>query len=458
MNATARLAFTRGALLLMEALWVYALVAFLVAVTVGGGRPTLLGVGAVVAVSFTISRFLQQSDLSLGVLRIWGVALSLLVFYVIVRVDFFHDLRLWDFTWVDKLVLDTEAALRGDEAKAAVVGVPLLWLFWLRGVLRGQQHIDFESVVGRFAVGVVVVAFVEAFIGAVDAPAAVGYVAVPYIAVGLLAIGTTQAARGDDDDSRPFATTWFGVIGAAIMLLSVIGVLFALADLGLLARGLGEASEAAGAIIARIVYFILYPIILATVVMFEVLKYIWQELYGGRVRTEDLIPQATPTPTEDESSPAPLPGWAAWVLRFVIGVPLVVAVLVGLAFLFTKYARRAEPQETKESTYQEGRLAADLGDLLGSFLNRLRPGHGREALDPARRLYFDMLRAGEQRDVARKPAETPLELSPRLERAFAGPTPRRITALFDDVRYGGLPPAASEVEAARHEWEELRKG
>jgi hypothetical protein len=98
MNATARLAFTRSAMLLMEAMWAYALVAFLAALIVEGDRPSPLGVVAVVFISFSISRLLLNSDLSIGVVRVWGIVMSLLVFYVIVRVDFFGDLRLWDFS------------------------------------------------------------------------------------------------------------------------------------------------------------------------------------------------------------------------------------------------------------------------------------------------------------------------------------------------------------------------
>jgi hypothetical protein len=86
----------------------------------------------------------------------------------------------------------------------------------------------------------------------------------------------------------------------------------------------------------------------------------------------------------------------------------------------------------------------------------LRPGHGRD-LDPARKLYFDMLSVAEDRNLERRPNETPLELAPRLDQAFAGATPSRITAVFDDVRYGGLPPPRTELEQLRTEWDDLRK-
>jgi hypothetical protein len=126
--------------------------------------------------------------------------------------------------------------------------------------------------------------------------------------------------------------------------------------------------------------------------------------------------------------------------------------------LFTRYSRRAPAGELKESVYAEGRLAADLGDLLGSMLGRLRPrgGGGSRLTEPVRRLYFEMLAAGEARGVERRPVDTPLDLSPRLERSFTSGTPGEITGLFDEVRYGGHAPPDAEVRRLREEWDRLQ--
>jgi hypothetical protein len=302
---------------------------------------------------------------------------------------------------------------------------------------------------------VLIVAIVEAFVGVVDAPATVGHVAVPYIAVGLLAIATTQAARGDGDADRPFATTFLGVVGGVILVLTVLGLLFALADLGGLAHALGVAGEAIGAVVARLVYYILYPFILATILMFEGLKAIWTAIYGDRPPIE-IERGETPTPLNAEQEPADVPGWFNWLLRVFIGGPIVAAVLGGLWFLFAKYAKRAESEEQKESTYAEGRLGADLGDLLGNLVRRFRPGASRDA-DPVRRLYFDMLHTAADRNMERRPNETPLEFAPRLDEALAASAPSHITAAFDDVRYGALTRDRAEVDRLRAEWEDLRK-
>jgi hypothetical protein len=438
----------------METLWVYALVAFLVALSSEGDRPTPVGAAAVVFISFSISRLLQHSDLPLNLMRFWGVLVSVLIFYVIVRIDFFGDWRLWDFSWADAVANDTREALRNQAA--AVVGIPLLWLVWMRGILKGQQHIDFESVATSFALGVVIVAFVEVFANAVNAPGSVGAIAVPYVAVGLLAIGTTQAARGDEQ-GQPFTTTWFGIIAAFVAVLAVIGLLFALTDFTPISNAMGYVARPISYGIGLALYYTLWPIFKVLEVLMRVVSEIFQAGFGQA--TKDLIPgDPSPTPTPDETTTHELPGWFAWVLRIGLGVPIFVAILAATALLFTKFRKRDAEDEVKESTYEEGRLGQDLSGMLSGLFGGLRRHHADvAALDPARRLYFEVVQAGVGRDVIRGPSETPLELAPRLDNAFGGRTPSRITSLFQDVRYGGADPPVSDVEALRADWDELKE-
>jgi hypothetical protein len=74
-------------------------------------------------------------------------------------------------------------------------------------------------------------------------------------------------------------------------------------------------------------------------------------------------------------------------------------------------------------------------------------------MDPTRKLYFDMLDSASHKGVERRSGETPLELAPRLNETFATAAPSRITALFDDVRYGGAAPSEDEARRLRREWE-----
>jgi len=447
---------TKTALLLMEALWVYALTAFFVAVVADGGKPSLLGAGAVVFASFGISRLLQSSELSLAVLRVWGVILSFLVFYVIVRLDFFADLRLWDFSWADELFNATEATLR-DKAEV-VVGIPLLWAFWMRGVLRGQQQIGFENVVGTFAIGLVVITFVEVF-EASDAPWGVGGIAVPYVAVGLLAIGLAHAGRAEAEYGRSFDQTWLIAVGGTVLVLGALAFLFVLLDFGTLTEAAGTAGRGVGWVVARAASYLLWPFLWLAEVGLRGIGWLLERVFEGAERPEPFQePEGEEEPSEEEEDQQ-TPAWLRLIVRIFVGGTLVTLLLVSTWYLFSRFRRRLRPGELKESTYQEGRLAADIGDLIGGLLGRLRPNLSlrRDQLEPVRRLYFDVLEAGEQRGVQRRPGETPLELAPRLDGTFAAPTPGRITAAFDDVRYGGIAPPATEVRRLREEWEALAK-
>jgi hypothetical protein len=340
---------------------------------------------------------------------------------------------------------DTHDALQ-DQAQA-IIGIPLLWLVWLRGILKGQQHIDFESVASSFAIGVVIVAFVEVFAGAADAPGGVGAIAVPYVAVGLLAIGTTQAARGDEAGGR-FTTTWFGVMIAFVAVMALVGLLFALSDLSAVSRAMGYVARPLSQVIGQAFYYILWPIFTVLEFVMRIIAEIFRAGFGNAAHKELLPDQPTATPTPENNATHDLPGWFAWVLRIGLGLPIVVALLAGTALLFTKFRNRELEDEVKESTYEEGRLGQDLSGMLNSFLGGLRRHPNvAAALDPARRLYFDVVQAGVGKDV----------MAPRLDGAFGSKTPSRITTLFQDVRYGGANPPVSDVEALRKDWDAVKE-
>jgi Domain of unknown function (DUF4129) len=446
----------RAALVLMEAMWAYALVAFLVALTVGGGEPSFFGVLVVVAASFAISRVLQGSAMDLGVLRLWGVGLSILVFYAVVRVDFYSDLRFWDFAWADQLFNNTEATLEDDAT--AVIGVPLLLIFWIRGVLRGQEWITFEDIVASFGIGVIVIAFVEVFGVFVDElPRGVELIAVPYIAVGLLTIGLAHAARARDEFNPSFTSVWLTAVGGGILLLAFLVSLFVLIDFDTARDGLEAFAFAIGWVIAGIFYLVALPILFLVEQMFYALQW-FIDLYGGTDPNPDEaqpLPEEEPPPPEEQGRG--LPGWAELMVRILIAGGLAGALAIGLALLFNRFRRVPPPDEQKESTYEEGRLGADLGNLVSSLLGRFRPVFpaGRN-LDPARRLYFEMLQAAANRGVERRPTETPLDIAPRLNQTFAAPTPGEITGVFDDVRYGRMPVPPEEVRRLREDWERLK--
>lgn len=444
-----RIPVARGSLLLMEALWVYALVILVISIGSGTEEPSLIGVGLIVGVSYTISRLLQSSDIDLGLLRIWGVIASLLLFYVIVRVDFFDDLRLWDFSWADRAAGD----LRGTVSTRAAFGVPLLWLIWMRGVSRGQDPLMFEAVVSSFATGVVIIVVIELLASALDAPAAVGYVAVPYIALGLIAVGLSHAARSEAEHGRSFSSTWLIAVGGAVALMTVIALVFVLIDfqtfrdaIAFVALGIGKG-----------LYYVFYALVwvIATVVEFVINAIV--SILGLSPREPEPPPEEQGEPLGEDASSGSFPGWALWIGRFSAGLMILAVALAALWYTFTRFQKRDATLTTKDSTYTEGRLGADLGNFLGNMLGRLRPSFSFGESEPVRRLYYDMLDEASHRNIRRRDAQTPLELAPALDAAFGPPTPTRITTMFDDARYGGTTPREVDVKTLREEWERAKR-
>jgi hypothetical protein len=443
---------TTWLVLLMETLVVYALLAWLLAAIGEGGEPSLLGVAAVVFLSFGLSRALQATELPIELLRVWGSLFSILIFYAIVRADFFGDWRLWDFGWANDLFSDASASTR--DRPEPVFGIPLLWLVWMRGILRGQHALSFETVLSTFAAGFLVVALVELFqAGTDDTPAAVGVLAVPFVAIGLLAIGLAHASRSDDEASRPLGGRWIAAIGGGVVVMAGLAALVSLFELEAAATAATSAADAVLYVAGRVAYYIIWPVLYFVDLVFQAIRAVILAVFGQGERP--ALPEGGP-PEQEMRELGELPGLVDFLIRASAALLVGGVLLAVLALLFQRFRRTRRLAPARESVYQEGRLAGDLGDLLGALVDRLRPGFARGArLDPIRRLYHDMLADAASRGVEREIATTPLELAPRLEARFRSALPARITDVFDAARYGGYPPSETEVREMRREWEVL---
>jgi hypothetical protein len=446
----------RGSLILMETLWVYALAAFVVAATVGGGKPTLIGVLVVVGGSFTLSRLLQGSVMSLTAIRIIGATLSLLIFYAVVRIDFYGNFAMWDFHWLDRLVNNTHAAL-GTETKGAtaIIGVPLLMIFWFRGILAGQQTTTFEDVLSSFAVGFGVIAVVLVFGSLLDdLPRGVELVAVPYVAVGLMALGLQHAAQASDSFEREFTPVWLVAIIGAVAAMALIALIFVLIDFGLIRDGLLAVGYGIAWVAAGILAIISWPIIK-----------ILEGIFWLFDKIANLQPHQEPPPEvgpagdrvgDQSGQGTDLPMWVDHLVRYTMASIIGVTLVIITAVLFQRFQKRPVTTDGRESVYSEGRLGADLGNLFNSIFRRGGGSHVPRSNEPVRRLYFEMLAAAEARGVERRPTETPLDLAPRLQSTFRSETPGEITGLFDDVRYGAVEADEAEVRRLRTQWEGLQ--
>jgi hypothetical protein len=319
---------------------------------------------------------------------------------------------------------------------------------------------------------------VELFQGAVDdTPAMVGRLAVPYVAFGLFAVGLAHSARAEADRSRPFGRTFLMAVGVSVGGLAVAAAVVGLFDLvtGLdavrsAATSTGNAAEAVGKVLA-------WPLMQVADGFFKVLIWLRDAVLGkpqppvpnqGDQQqvpdcVQNLISQGKSMADAVKAcNPAPksLPDWVHTLVRVMVAVPAVGAVVLMVALLFARFRRRKPGSDLKESSYQQGRLAADLSELLQDLVGRLRPAIHirRDHPDAVRRLYFEVLEEGERHGVVRRPDQTPDEHAPSLERWFGGEAPREITGAFDEARYAGRVAPDEEVRRLRQAWEALRRG
>jgi hypothetical protein len=133
-------------------------------------------------------------------------------------------------------------------------------------------------------------------------------------------------------------------------------------------------------------------------------------------------------------SPSPPP----WLITAVsLGLVLSLMLLIGsIAWLL--WRRTAEPEDVLAPLAQEAQTALD--DLRA----------GGDVRDTVMRCYVEMSRTvADTRGVRRQLAVTPREFEGQLERAgLPGPQVRRLTRLFEDVRYGSLQPGDAEMQEA----------
>ena len=133
-------------------------------------------------------------------------------------------------------------------------------------------------------------------------------------------------------------------------------------------------------------------------------------------------------------SPSP-PPWLIIAVSLVLALSLIL--LVG-SVVWLLWRRKAEQEDDLIPLAQEVQAALD----------QLQAGG--DVRDAIMRCYIEMSRTvADTHSLRRQPAATPHEFESQLERAgLPGPQVRRLTRLFEDVRYGNVPPNDSQTQEA----------
>lgn len=440
------------AALVAVTLWVYGGTAVLVA-RIGDGQALSFGAAAaVVVLAYGLARLLQQLDLDDVSFRLWGAGLSLVVLYLVLRIEITGEPYLWELGWLGDLLRDPGATLQGRSGDVATV--TFLVGAWAYAVMRGGREITYESALAETAVGLGVVFLAAGFASSVDAPQALRWLPAPYMATALVGLSLIHLGPVAEDRRRPFGRVWALWIGGSLVAIAGVAVIATLFDLSwfeVVGHGLVLAAQGIGLAI----FFVLSPFIIGVAWLMEL-------FVGWIVSGDEFTPEPTDTSgiTEQaEERAEETSDWQralAYVVRSGVVVLLVAVVVVVLLVVFQRMRRRKTDElETREAIEIDvGGPIGDLRSLFTGALGRLR-GRARFGHDAIGRLYGAMLARAEAQGLARPPAVTPNEFAPRLEAHFASPLPGVISRAYVEARYGARPPPADELQRLRDGWREV---
>ncbi len=437
-----------------------------------GETLSVWAVGGTLALGFLVSRWLGSRDLSMKQRFWWGLGVTLIALQIIGSVDLSEDARIWNMSWVlelgrpsslvwrEQVVLEDGTVIAGeiDQLFAALLLIPI----WFRGVALGSSTLMDRSFsnYALFGLFVLVGSFPLADNAGIEDH--VRTLAIVWVVTGLITIALKNAANSDQVQGLGVAQTGASVaatllalvLGVAIFLLLVTGLVGLIAGSGAVEPVLNVLGVVLRAIITAISY-ILWPLFWLVEQVREWINpenivppnEVTEGGIGRELEAEEATEEADPT--------------AGIVVSRVFGGIVAVVVFAVLAFYFFRrfLRRQSETEELRESLWSEADVKGDLMSALRGLGARFRRTKEEHELDaPIAELYFDVLEHAETKGQIRAIHRTPLQFADALERVYKSPTPKRISRAFSSFRYGGRQPSQAELNSMQQSWDALKDG
>lgn len=437
-----------------------------------GETLSVWAIGGTLALGFLVSRWLGSRELSMKQRFWWGLGITLVALQIIGSVDLSEGARIWNMSWVlelgrpsslvwrEQVVLEDGTVIAGeiDQMFAALMLIPI----WFRGVALGSSALMDRSFsnYALFGVFVLVASFPLADNAGIEDH--VRTLAIVWVITGLITIALKNAANSDQVQGLGVAQTGASVaatlialvLGVAIFLLLVTGVVGLIAGSGVVEPVLNALGVGLRAIITAVTY-ILWPLFWLVEQVKEwvgtpeplVNEQLGEGVGGGQDFDDQEVGEPDPTP--------------GIVISRVFGGIAAVVVFAVLAFYFFRrfLKRQSETEELRESLWSEADVKGDIMSALrglGARFRRTKEVH--EADAPIAELYFDVLQHAETRGQIRAIHRTPLQFADALERVYRSPTPKRISRAFSNFRYGGRQPSQAEMNSMQQSWDSLKDG
>lgn len=437
-----------------------------------GETLSVWAVAGTLVLGFAVSRWLGSREMSLK-RRFWlGFLFTLVALQIIGSVDLSESARIWNMSWVLELgrpssavwrevvVLDDGSTMPGevDQLFAALMLIPI----WFRGVALGSADLVERPFAAYAVSGLVILACSLALAdngGVVDHVRSLG---IAWAVIGLVTIALKNAANSDQVQGLGVAQTGASVaatlvalvIGVAVFLLIVTGLVGLIAGSGAVGPVLDVLGVALRAIVTAISY-IFWP-------LFWLVEQVREWIGPPSPEVIEQMGEGIGRPLdeleESELEPDPTPGIV--IVRVFGGIAAVLVFAILVFYLFRRFVNReSRTEELRESLWSEADLSGDLMSALRGLGSRFRrTREERQADAPIAELYFDVLQHAETKGQIRAIHRTPLQFADALERAYHSPTPKRISRAFSTFRYGGRQPSQAELNSMQQSWDSLKDG
>ncbi|MBI2886996.1 MAG: DUF4129 domain-containing protein [Chloroflexi bacterium] len=447
--------------LAMEGAWLTALVAFFSLMS-GAPRSAMpaLAVCVLLLAAYGAGYLLQHLDLEEGQLRLLGMALAVAAVNGMARLLVTGRGDFWDLGWPPAYVGGGAGAF--DQGRQTVLTLGLGIVIWWRGLRLAEDLPTFDSVLGAFRSGVVLVtiqALLEGFVAMADGAS---FMAVPFFMASLLALALAHLERVDHGRN-------IGLRGMAGLL--PLSTILAICVAGLVLAFLpyGELSGVLVAL-AKVVEFattiVFFEFLLAAGLLAELLinALNWLLSFINRDAFQIQLPNEQGLlANQQQAEGSGIPTWVLDTLRVTIfgSIALVVLVVLALAFRRRLSGRGESLTEERDSLWESGRGSGELPGwvqrVLSGLLGRGAPGAAN--LEGILRLYFGMVQHAARVGIVREQWRTPFEFQGRLGAVFAGREEEvgRITHAFAAARYGNLIPPPDQLQELEGDYQRLRE-
>lgn len=413
---------------------------------------------AVMGISLIVARMLSLVIMSTWMPYTVQMLLGALVIYLTLGSQVQSAGQTFDLGWI--------ASLRAEDvADHYTRSVALAGLFsallWWRGGRLAATEFPLEHLSFTFRMGLIVLSVVAVVDMLHSADLKMFPLMFVYFASGL--IGLSIGHIFPVGDLSQLRQKWGRVIGAVVVAVMAVGLLFSLLQKGALSFITTPLGFVVNALAIVVFYVVIVPIVYIIEFIVSGIFWLIGELVGEQQgeewefggRFDDMLDQIREEATDSGPSI-----WAE-VLEWTIITIIVIIVLLILARAFRRTLRWRKDDEdgARESLIEGTDPALDMARLLFNLLpdrfrrrkadDGLRLPEDEQNIVDVFRVYFGMLDYAEERGFLRKGEQTPSEFQSSLEEIFPQRLVSMATSAFNRACYGRRPASTDQIAEMR---------